>query len=159
MTAAEPFLLPKKKIKNKKCANFSSWRLWISILSIIVCMFFVNSRLEPPQPYQWKKTQNFYGRTRGQKQNKPRSPCVSSYYSSYQLKCRNYYYSPKKVKENKKNNLKKENIFLALVVLNSFFLAFIFNFFWKLKIFFISLYFNSHICVLEFDFYFLLPYK
>jgi len=30
-----------KKIKNKKCANFSSWRLWISILSIIVCMFFV----------------------------------------------------------------------------------------------------------------------
>ena len=43
MTAAEnipPFLLP-KKIKSKKCANFSFWRLWISILSIIVCMFFV----------------------------------------------------------------------------------------------------------------------
>jgi hypothetical protein len=53
-----PFLHP-KKIENKKCANFSSWRLWISILSIIVCMFFVNSRLEPPQPYQWKKNKTF----------------------------------------------------------------------------------------------------
>jgi len=70
-----------------------------------------------------------------------------------------YYYSPKKVKENKKNNLKKENIFLALVVFNFFFWPLSSIFFWKLKIFFISLYFNSHICVLEFDFYFLLPYK
>jgi len=61
MTAAEnipPFLLP-KKLKTKSVRIFSSWRLWISILSIIVCMFFVNSRLEPPPPYQWKKTKLF----------------------------------------------------------------------------------------------------
>ena len=71
MTAAEnipPSLLP-KKLKNKKCANFSSWRDfgYLSYLLLCAC-FFVNSRLEPPPPYQWKKTkQNFYGRTRGQK--------------------------------------------------------------------------------------------
>jgi len=77
MTAAEPFLLPKKKLKTK-CANFSSWRLWISILSIIVCMFFCQLPPRTAAALSMEKKQNFYGRTRGQKQNKPRSPCVLS---------------------------------------------------------------------------------
>jgi len=97
-----------KKIKNKKCANFSSWRLWISILSIIVCMFFVKLPPRTAAALSMEKKQNFYGRTRGQKQNKPRSPCVSLIIAVISWNAETIItYSPKKKKRSKKLTLHK----------------------------------------------------
>ena len=59
MTAAEPFLLPKKKLKTKSVRIFHPGDFgFLSYLLLCAC-FFVNSRLEPPQPYQWKKNKTF----------------------------------------------------------------------------------------------------
>jgi len=77
MTAAEnipPFLLP---IKNKKCANF----FILATLDFYLIYYCVHVFCQlPPRTaaaLSMEKNKTFYDRTRGQKQNKPRSPCVS----------------------------------------------------------------------------------
>jgi len=82
MTAAEPFLLPKKKLKTKSVRIFHPGDFGF-LSYLLLCACFLSTPASNRRSLINGKKQNFYGRTRGQKQNKPRSPCVSSYYSSY----------------------------------------------------------------------------
>jgi len=84
MTAAEnipPFLLP-KKLKTKSVRIFHPGDFgFLSYLLLCAC-FLSNSRLEPPQPYQWKKTKLLWPHSRSKTKQTP-IPVRISYYSSY----------------------------------------------------------------------------
>jgi len=122
-----PFLLP-KKLKTKSVRIFHPGDFgFLSYLLLCAC-FLSTPASNRRSLINGKK--NFYGRTRGQKQNKPRSPCVSLIIAVISWNPETIIIHLKNKKENKQIKLykKKEIIFLALVVL-IFFLALIFNFF------------------------------
>ena len=141
MTATEPFLLPKKKkLKTKSVRIFHPGDFgFLSYLLLCAC-FLSTPASSRHSLINGKRTKLLWPHSRSKTEQTPIPVRTISYYSSYQLKCRNLLLFTKKSKRTKKNNLKKENIFLALVVLNFFSGLY-------LQFFFGSLKFSSFLCI------------